>query len=106
MALGVPAYTRPMPAHASKSGAGRPRWPLWSVLWRTLVFGPILWPFGALFFLMVAVSICGPPICVFVLFVDGRYLLAPLLLAGWLSWLRFGVKLLRWMSQGFGYSGL
>ncbi len=89
-----------------KCGARTPKWPLWSLLWRTLIIGPILMPFGLAFLLLVFASILAPPIYVCTLFVEGQYFAASALLVAWLSWLRSGLRLLRWMLQGIEYSSL
>jgi hypothetical protein len=89
-----------------KSSAKTPRWPLWSVLWRTLIFGPILMPLGAAALAAVLASIFASPVFIGILFIEGHYFLAPVALVGWLFWLRTGFRLLRWMLQGMEYSSL
>jgi hypothetical protein len=89
-----------------KSEKKCPRWPLWSVLWRTLFIAPILWLFGGLFFILVVASIFGPPVYAYLLFADGRYVFGPLLLIAWVFWVRYGCRLLGWLLQGFEYSAM
>jgi hypothetical protein len=95
-----------MQAHASKPGTENPRWPLWSVLWRVLFLGPILWPLGVLVLVVALASIVTPPVYVCLLGIEGHYYFASGLLLGWLLWLRFGFRLLGWLLQGIEYSSL
>ena len=95
-----------MQALELKSGSRTPRWPLWSLLWWTLIIGPILMPFGLLFLFVVVASILAPPIYVCALLIEGHYFVGPALLVGWLFWLRFGLRLLRWLLQGIEWSSL
>jgi hypothetical protein len=89
-----------MQAVESKANSQSPRWPLWSLFWWTLLIGPILMPIGLIVLIAVIVSILHPPIYTIFLFLDGRFFVGGLLLAAWLIWLRFGLRLLRWLLQG------
>jgi hypothetical protein len=89
-----------------KPGSGAPRWPLLSLLWWTLIIGPLLMPFGLIFLVIVFASILCPPILVCTLLIDGHYFIGPALLVGWSFWLRFGLRLLRWLLQGIEWSSL
>jgi hypothetical protein len=95
-----------MQALECNAGSRTPKWPLWSLLWRTLIIGPILMPFGMVFLAGVVASILGPPFYVCILFMHGRYFVGPFLFVAWLVWLRFGLKLLRWTLRGIEYSSL
>lgn len=89
-----------------KTRSRTPRWPLWSVLWRTLVFGPILWPLGVLALVGVLASMVSTPIYACVLVIEEHYFFASVVLLAWVFWLRHGFRLLRWMLQGSEYSSL
>jgi hypothetical protein len=89
-----------------KSASRTSKWPLWSLLWGTLIIGPVLMPFGALCLLAAFASILCPPIYVCTLLIEGHYFFGPALLIGWLFWLRFGFRFLRWLLQGIEWSSL
>ena len=57
-------------------------------------------------FICVVASIVGPPAYAGVELIEGRYFLAAGVLLGWLLWLRIGLRLFRWVSQGIEYSSL
>jgi hypothetical protein len=63
-------------------------------------------PFGLASLLLVFTSILAPPVYVCSLFVEGQGPAAFAVLVGWLLWLRFGLRLLRWMLQRGEYSSL
>ena len=82
------------------------RWPLWSLLWRLLIFGPIIMTTGLVAFGAVITSIVGPPFYVIVLVVGQQYVLALLVVALWLACLPWAIRLWKWMMQGVAYAGL
>jgi hypothetical protein len=90
----------------SKTGSRTPRWHLWSLLWRLLIIGPILMPFGLLLLIAVLASIIAPPVYVLCVSIEGHYIVGPVMFLVWLGWLRFGCRLLRWLLQGIEYSSL
>ena len=90
----------------SKSCVRTPWGPIWSLLWRALIIGPILMPFGLLFFVAILASILAPPLYVVRLLIDGHYFAGPVVFVVWLGWLRFGFRLLRWTMQGMEYSSI
>ena len=89
-----------------KTGSSAPKWPLWSLLWRLLVFGPILIPLGFLFLALILASLVLPPVYAVVVTMDGHCVLGPFVCLAWLGWLRFGRGFLRWLFQGIEYASL
>jgi len=47
---------------------------LWVVLWRVLIFGPIVWTFGLAFLLAVMAALVAPPCYAALAFFSGDWL--------------------------------
>lgn len=80
-----------------------PRWPLWSILWRLLVFGPILLPIGLLMFFLLIASAAAPLGYGVGLVIEGRYLMGGFVLVLLSMWLYFGRRFYAWMLEGWQY---
>ena len=79
---------------------------LWAILWRILIFGPIVGLLGlALFFLVIA-GFAGLPIYAALAFFTGDWILGIVALSVWAVVLRFRRPLLRWAFEGFEYAGI
>lgn len=87
----------------SKLESQAPRWPLWSILWRLLLFGPFLLPIGLLMFLLLLASAAAPLGFGVGLVIEGRYLLGGLVLALWGLWLYSGRRFYARMLEGWQY---
>ena len=72
---------------------------LWLLL-GTLLVAPILMPLGALFLVAVLWSIVAWPLFAGFQIYEGHYLFGFTLGIGWLLWIRFGGRFLRWSLQG------
>ena len=82
------------------------RWPIWSLLWRIVVFGPVLMPLGMLVLAAAFVALLAPWGFAGILFLEGSYFLgAALLLVGAAS-APFTVRLIGWLLRGIEYSDL
>jgi hypothetical protein len=91
---------------AGKIESRIPWGPLWFVLWRLLIFGPILMLIGVLVLAAVIASFVAPPFYAFSLAIEGRFITGAVVFLIWLGWLVSGRKLLRWLLQGMEYSSL
>lgn len=83
-----------------------PGWPLWSLLWRLLLFGPILMTIGALMLTALIASILVPPFYAVILAMEGHYMLGALVIGTWIAWLPWARRLSCWMMQGIEYSSI
>ena len=63
-------------------------------------------PIGLGMLVALIVSVLAPPLDAAILVLDDHYILAFLLVAGWLAWLPLARRLLRWMLQGLDYRDL
>ncbi|HEY6167077.1 MAG TPA: hypothetical protein VI454_03495 [Verrucomicrobiae bacterium] len=79
---------------------------LWGILWRLLLFGPILLPLGAALLFLVAGFVFVPPCYAFMAIVDGHVLRGIVVAAAWLVLFRLNRNLLRKMFEGLEYSGI
>lgn len=79
---------------------------LWAILWRMVVFGPILMPLGVALFLGTVVGIFAPPGYALIAFITGDYVSGLLILAGWLIFMRLTRRLRRQLLAGIEYSSL
>ena len=86
--------------------AKSPRHPLWALLWRMLLLGPILWTFGLAFFIIVLMSVVGLPFFAVIIGLDDHPWLGLLLFIAWLLWYRHGKRLMGWLLQGIEFSSL
>ncbi len=76
---------------------------LWSILWRTLILGPIVWIIGMVLLFLVLALLIMPPFYAVLAFLTGNWLSGILALAGWLAVLHFRRPILRWTLQGIEY---
>jgi len=83
-----------------------PRYPIWALLWRMLVFGPILWMTGLAFFMVVLTSVIVLPFFAIIVGLDDHWWLGMLMFVIWLIWYRQGKRLLGWLLQGIEFSSL
>ena len=79
---------------------------LWAVLWRVLIFGPILGVFGLAFLLLVLGVWTLPPIYALYAFYSGDWLPGLASLVGWAIVVRFGKPVLKWTLQGIEYASI
>jgi hypothetical protein len=86
--------------------SAEPRWPIWSLLWRMLVFGPVLMPLGLLVLAAAFAALFAPWIFAIVLFLEDRYLPGALLLAVGAVSARFTSRFIGWLLRGIEYSSL
>jgi len=77
---------------------------LWAILWRVLIFGPILWIFGLALLLLVMAAFIAPPFYAAFALYSGDWLLGVASLMGWFVVLRFRRPILRWLLEGIEYS--
>jgi hypothetical protein len=62
--------------------------------------------FGLVLFAAVAVASTLPPVYAIFALMNGRYLLAPIIVAAWVLWLRYGGPARRFVSEGFEHASL
>jgi hypothetical protein len=92
--------------HGTNARGQSPRWPVWSLLWRAMLIGPVLWCLGIAFFAVALASVIAAPFYAIILALDDRPVLGVLLFVGWLVWYRHGKRLLGWLLQGIEFSSL
>lgn len=71
-----------------------------------VVLGPILAPLGLLMFSAVVTTLVLPPIYAIGLGSEGRYFDGFSVLLLWFGWLRWGLRLFKWMLRGIEYASL
>lgn len=79
---------------------------LWSVLWRVLIFGPIVGLFGLALLGLVIAAFAGLPLYAVLGFLAGDWLLSSAALIAWSVALRFHRPILRWALEGLEHAGL
>jgi len=79
---------------------------LWAILWRVLIFGPILWILGFALLLLVTGAFVAPPIYAAVAFFSGDWLFGIAAIIAWFVVLHFRRPLLRWTFEGIEYAGI
>ncbi|MBE0545552.1 MAG: hypothetical protein IH623_29805 [Verrucomicrobia bacterium] len=79
---------------------------LWSVLWRILILGPIVWILGLALLLLVLAAFVVPPIYAILALYTGDWLFGIVALAGWAVVLRFRRPLLRWTFEVIEYGSI
>jgi hypothetical protein len=79
---------------------------LWGILWRVLVFGPILFPIGAILFSLVVALLLFPPCYAVLAIATGDILLGLAVAAVWLVLLRLTLRLRRKLFEGIEYAGI
>ncbi len=88
------------------AAAKSPRHPIWALLWRMVLFGPILWTLGLGFFVVVLASVVGLPFFAVIIALDDHSWLGAGLFVAWIAWYRHGKRLLGWLLQGIEFSSL
>lgn len=77
-----------------------------AVLWRILIFGPILWMLGlALLFVVIAAFIAAP-LYAAIAFYSGDWPFGIAALCVWCVVLRFRRPILRWTLEGIEYASI
>ncbi len=79
---------------------------LWGILWRILIFGPILWTLGSALLVVVIAVFIGLPVYAVVAFYTGDWYWGVVALGAWAVVLRFRRPILRWTLEGIEYAGL
>ena len=79
---------------------------LCALLWRILVFGPIVWAVGSILLVLVMSAFVAPPIYAALAFFTGDWLLGIAALIPWFVVLRFRRPILRWTLEGIEYASL
>jgi hypothetical protein len=79
---------------------------LWAILWRVLIFGPILGILGLALLLLVIAAFVAPPPYAALAFLTGDWLKGSAALLGWFVLLRFRRPILRWTFEGMAYASI
>jgi hypothetical protein len=79
---------------------------LWAVLWRALIFGPILGLLGAVLMFLVIAAFVLPPVYAALAFFTGDWIFGLMALVGWGVVLWFRRPILDWTMEGFEYAGI
>ena len=79
---------------------------LWAILWRVLIFGPILWTLGLALLLLVIAAFVAPPLYAAVAFFTSDWLSGIAALIVWLILLRLRRRILRWALEGIEYGSI
>ena len=79
---------------------------LWAILWRVLIFGPILWFLGLALLFVVIAAFVAPPIYAALAFFTGDWLFGIGALIPWFVVLRFRRPILRWTFEGIEYGSI
>ncbi len=79
---------------------------LWAILWRVLIFGPILGILGLALLLLVIAAFVAPTPYAALAFLTGDWLEGAAALLGWLVVLRFRRPIVRWTFEGMEYASI
>ena len=79
---------------------------LWAILWRLVLFGPILLPLGFGLLMIALGLLAGPPIYAARAIANGQWLMGLTIAAVWCCTLRLTRGLLRRLFEGIEYSGI
>jgi hypothetical protein len=79
---------------------------LWAILWRVLIFGPILGILGLALLLLVIAAFAAPPLYAALAFITGDWLFGIAALLAWFVVLRFRRPILRWTFEGIEYASI
>jgi hypothetical protein len=79
---------------------------LWGILWRVLLFGPILFPLGVAILVLILGFLLIPPCYALLAITSGDVLLGLAVGGVWLVLLRFSRRLLRKVFEGWEYTGI
>ena len=79
---------------------------LWAILWRVLIFGPVLGILGLVLFFLVIAAFVAPPFYAGFAFFAGDWIFGIIALAVWAVVLRFRRPILRWTLEGIEHVGI
>ena len=83
---------------------------LWSILWRCMLFIPIMLPVGLFLLILPLVTVILPPIAALIYFVADDTVMGLTILVPWLAWMFLGrklrKKLYRVIFEGWEYGGI
>ena len=79
---------------------------LWAILWRVLIFGPILGVVGLALLVLVMAAFVAPLPYAALAFLTGDWLRGTAALLGWFVVLRFRRPIFRWTFEGMAYSNI
>jgi hypothetical protein len=79
---------------------------LWAILWRVLLFGPIVWVLGLFLLVLVIAAFVVPPLYAAAAFITGDWLYGIAALAAWAVVLRFRRPILHWTREGIEYGSI
>ncbi len=83
-----------------------PARPVWSLLWRMILFGPILWMVGLLILPIAFVVAFGPALYGSILLIDENYISGIVLMIASFFWLRIVCRRFPEFFEGVGHSSL
>jgi hypothetical protein len=76
------------------------RFPLWSLLWRMLLFGPVLMPLGVVLLALGFVALFGPYFFGALMLLQERYALTMLMFSVAILWTPLACRFLKWLLRG------
>jgi hypothetical protein len=79
---------------------------LWSVLWRLLLFGPILLPLGFALLVIVLGFATLPPFYALIFIINGKVFMGIGVAIVWFILFRLSRRLLRRLTEGVEYAGI
>jgi hypothetical protein len=79
---------------------------LWAVLWRVLILAPVAWILGLALLVLALAALLGSPFFAIILFLDGHWILGPLVFVGWLAIFRYRAPIMRWLLDGIEYASI
>lgn len=79
---------------------------LWALLWRVLIFGPIVGLFGLALLLLVMAAFIGLPLYAVFAFFAGYWLQGIVALGAWAVVLRFRKPILHWTLEGIEHASI
>ncbi len=79
---------------------------LWAILWRVLIFGPILGVLGLALLLLVIAAFVVPPVYAAFALSTGNWIFGLMALVAWGVVLRFRRPILRWTLEGIEYASI
>lgn len=79
---------------------------LWAILWRVLIFVPILGILGLALLVLVIAAFVAPPIYSVFAFLTDDWICGIMALAVWVVVLRFRRPILRWTLEGIEHASL
>ncbi|MBN9693604.1 MAG: hypothetical protein J0M24_25440 [Verrucomicrobia bacterium] len=79
---------------------------LWAILWRTLVFGPVVWVVGTILLAVIIGAFVTPPAYALLAFLAGDWFLGLAALIPWFVLLCFRQRISRWAFAGIEHGGI